>query len=480
MSGRIVLLVTENPALIAHADKARPGLRGMRIERCAGEEEAHLGLQRNAVAIVLLHLTSTNTRMVLRLLTLLRAVHAKVIPLVLCDDDCMEWESTVRQAGAAGSSPLPDDARGLADIVDEWADSSDAYSDSGAWDSAAATSCVAPEHDPLFGVHSSVMVELTTQVRRVATQDTTLLFTGETGTGKTRMARLVHELSPRRAEPFTVIDCGSLSPTLIESEMFGHIKGAFTGADRDRPGKFAAAGRGTLLLDEINSLPLALQSKLLRVVDDRMFEPVGSNKAQPLQARVIAISNVPLDREVEAGRFRGDLFYRLNVVGFYLPPLRDRRRAIAPLVSQFLSEFAARNRPDVCGLSASAMQALEGYGWPGNVRELRNVIERAVALAAGPEVQLRDLPETMRTRVASVSSNIPMIAESTRLPVITLAENREETEIRHIRDALQRHRNNRRRAAAELGISRMGLYKKLHKYGLMESPTTVSSVASAS
>src|SRR5207248_209117 len=244
--------------------------------------------------------------------------------------------------------------------------------------------------DPFFCVMAPEMVELMEQVRRVAPQDTTLLFTGQTGTGKTRLARLVHEFSPRRDQPFLVVDCGALSPTLIESEMFGHVRGAFTGADRDRAGKLAAAGSGTLLLDEINSLPLPLQSKLLRVVDERVFEPVGSNKPQPLRARLIAVSNAPLDREVDAGRFRSDLFYRLNVVGFYLPPLRDRRAAIAPLAAQFLAEFAARNRPDVRGLSSAAVRALEAYGWPGNVRELRNVIERAVALCPGPDVQPRD------------------------------------------------------------------------------------------
>ena len=327
----------------------------------------------------------------------------------------------------------------------------------------------AANEDPFFGVQSAVMSEFSEQVRRVAPQDVTLLFTGETGTGKTRMARLVHMLSPRRAEPFMVVDCGSLSPTLIESEMFGHVRGAFTGADRDRQGKLAAAGGGTLLLDEINSLPLPLQSKLLRVVDERVFEPVGSNKPQVLRARLIAVSNAPLDREVEAGRFRSDLFYRLNVVGFYMPPLRDRRPAIAALAAQFLAEFAATNRPDVRGLSAAALRALEGYSWPGNVRELRNVIERAVALCAGPEVQLRDLPEATREAAGAprVQSSDAAAVSGPVVQGATLAESREETEIRRIQEALDKHLNNRRRAAAELGISRMGLYKKLHKYGLM-------------
>jgi two-component system response regulator PilR (NtrC family) len=238
--------------------------------------------------------------------------------------------------------------------------------------------------------------QLREQLRRVVPQETTLLLTGETGTGKTRLARLLHDLSPRRAEPFRVVDCGALSTTLIESELFGHVKGAFTGAHQDRRGKLAAAGRGTLLLDDINSLPPPLQAKLLRALDERVFEPVGANKGQPLRARLVAASNAPLEEEVAQGRFRADLYYRLNVVSFYLPPLRERRAAVAPLARKFLEEFVARNRPDLRGLTADAMRVLEAYAWPGNVRELRNVIERAAALCPGPNVLASDLAEAIR------------------------------------------------------------------------------------
>src|SRR5262249_39088399 len=216
--------------------------------------------------------------------------------------------------------------------------------------------------------------------RRVAPQETTLLLTGETGTGKTRLARLIHDMSPRREQPFLVVDCGSLSATLIESELFGHAKGAFTGADRERQGKLAAAGSGTLLLDEVSSLPLARRSNLLGAVAGRVYAPVGSERLLPVRARLIAATNVPLQREVEAGRFRPDLFYRLDVVGFHLPPLRQRRGAIGQLAERFLADFAGRNRPDVSGFSPVALAALESYGWPGNVRELRNVVRAAVAL----------------------------------------------------------------------------------------------------
>jgi transcriptional regulator with PAS, ATPase and Fis domain len=327
--------------------------------------------------------------------------------------------------------------------------------------------------DPFFDAFPAEMVQMREQVGRVVPQETTLLLTGETGTGKTRLARLIHELSPRRNEPFLVVDCGAVSPNLIESEVFGHVKGAFTGADRDRPGKLAAAGRGTLLLDEINSLPLSLQAKLLRAVDDRVFEPVGSEKAQPLRARLIAASNADLESEVNAGRFRADLYYRINVVGFSPPPLRDRRASIAPLAYKFLAELAARNRPDVRGLSSEALEALQDYHWPGNIRELRNVIERAVALCPGPDVVLADLPEALRLGARGIGApefSTSLGAFRPTLSSPTLAQSKEAAEIMRIKEALAKHNNNRLRAAGELGISRMGLYKKLHKYGLAATP----------
>jgi DNA-binding NtrC family response regulator len=321
--------------------------------------------------------------------------------------------------------------------------------------------------------HMNVLME---QVRRVAPQDTTLLFSGETGTGKTRLARLIHELSPRRQEPFLTLDCGAMSPTLIESEIFGHVKGAYTGADRDRLGKLAAAGNGTLLLDEVNALPRSLQSRLLRAVDERVFEPVGSNKTQKIQARLIAISNAPLEGEVAEGRFRADLYYRLNVVSFQLPPLRERRQAIIPLANKFLAEFAARNRPDVTSASPEALRIIQDYSWPGNVRELRNVIERAVALAPGPSIRVKDLPEAICSTPARNGRSVSTWQAPTwQAPTwqapqrsSSLSQTREMVEIERIVEVLTKHRNNRLRAAIELGISRMGLYKKLRKYGLMK------------
>ena len=472
MAGSTALLFTRNSSLVRDIHRITADLRGLRVETCTQPEEIADCLECDDVVLVLLHLTAANEAAVFQLLGAAQETASPAAIIVLAEPDSSEHESAMVAAGANDFLQLPGNAGRLAQLVQEAAAASGGNR---------GTQLTAPGDngalvDPFFNVHAPEMVELMGQVRRVAPQDTTLLFTGETGTGKTRLARLVHEFSPRAKEPFLVVDCGALSPSLIESEMFGHIRGAFTGADRDRAGKLAAAGNGTLLLDEINSLPLTLQAKLLRAVDERVFEPVGSNKPQPLKARLIAVSNAPLEPEVAAGRFRSDLYYRLNVVGFFLPPLRDRRSAIAPLATQFVSEFATRNRPDVTGMSIPALRALEGYSWPGNVRELRNVIERAVALCPGPEVQPRDLPEAVRTAQPrpTVVSAWPVLAAPGPMPApanaqpTTLAQTREETEIRRIQEALQKHRNNRRRAAAELGISRMALYKKLHKYGLME------------
>jgi DNA-binding NtrC family response regulator len=312
------------------------------------------------------------------------------------------------------------------------------------------------------------MSRMMEQIDRVAPQETSILLRGETGTGKSRLARVIHQISPRRAERFLVVNCGALSTTLIESEMFGHVKGSFTGADADRTGKFAEVGRGTLLLDDIDALPVQLQAKLLRVVEERVFEPVGSNRTLPMQARLIVASNCAFEREVAAARFRADLYYRLNVVSFDLLPLREQRELIPALAKRFLIEFTSRNGRVLNRIAPEALAALTEYHWPGNIRELRNVMERACALSAGMQIQLADLTEALRP--ADVRDGVlpgegmPRLALS---PLTgTLAQARDKTEVALIVNALERHQNNRLRAAAELGISRVTLYKKLRQYGL--------------
>jgi two-component system response regulator HydG len=450
-----VLLVSRAPSVLEAVRGALGSLAHLRVEVSPDPVAAAALVSGEDVVLALAHLPAGGDQAgVVRLLRAVARAGRPCATLVLTGAHQEGQARVLLRAGAADYLELPAELPKLAHLAD------------------ALTRRLASPPSPAppgEGGLDAGLESLLEQVRRVAPQDTTLLFTGETGTGKTRLARLAHELSPRRGQPFLVVDCGALSASLVESELFGHARGAFTGADRDRPGKLAAAAGGTLLLDEVNSLPLPLQAKLLRAADERVFEPVGSDRPQPVRARLVAASNAPLEQEVAAGRFRADLYYRLNVVGFHLPPLRERPRAVPALAARFLREFAARNRPDVAGLSAEAVQALVGYRWPGNVRELRNVVERAVALCPGPLVELRDLPEAVRAGAAKPAVGLPPVAPSalTAGGAVTLRQSKAEAEVRRIGEALQRHGNNRLRAAAELGISRMGLYKKLHKHGLM-------------
>ena len=224
------------------------------------------------------------------------------------------------------------------------------------------------------------MVDLMDGLMLVAESHSTVLINGESGTGKEVAARLIHESSPRRDAPFLAVNCAALSPSLLESELFGHEKGAFTGADKMRKGRFELADGGTLLLDEISEMPLELQAKLLRVLQEQSFERVGSSRTQTVDVRVLATTNRNLELEVEAGRFRGDLFFRLNVLPFTMPPLRERAEDVGELASHFLGRVAAREGRDALRFSEDAMEVLRGYPWPGNVREFQNICERAAVL----------------------------------------------------------------------------------------------------
>lgn len=333
---------------------------------------------------------------------------------------------------------------------------------------------------PLLQRDSPDMIRLLDQVHRIAPQATSVLLSGETGTGKSRLARLIHELSPRRDQPFLVVNCGALAAGLIESELFGHVRGAFTGAVGARDGRLAEVGDGTLMLDDIDGLTPALQVKLLRAVEERVFERVGANQPHLMRARLIAASNRNLKEEVAAGRFRADLYYRLNVVELRLPVLRQRRQIIAPLAREFLAEFAADKDRPVRGIAGCALRALEAYDWPGNIRELRNVMERAVALCPGQEVQLSDLPDHLHhpgndlaiVLSGGVADSATQALASRRIQTL------EEIEAVCIEEALRRHRHNRVRTAIELGISRVTLYKKMLKYGLRPDDSVTSSPVS--
>jgi DNA-binding NtrC family response regulator len=307
------------------------------------------------------------------------------------------------------------------------------------------------------------LLPLVERIALAASHDVTVLLTGETGTGKTFLARLVHDCSPRRSNRFLVVPCGALAANLVESEFFGHTKGAFTGADRPKVGKFAAAGNGTILLDEIDALGLEQQANLLRVIETGEYEPVGSNETQICTARIIVASNWNLEEAVDRGKFRRDLYYRLNVMSFHLPPLRERVQDIAPLVRGMASRFNKKFHKDLFDLSPEAMAALEAFPWPGNIRQLENVIQQAVLVSTGPELLLSHLPQPVQEYATLNNANGTNGGDS-------LLHNREVLERAVIQRALVNSGYSRARAANALGISRVTLYKKMKKYGLMSVP----------
>jgi DNA-binding NtrC family response regulator len=301
--------------------------------------------------------------------------------------------------------------------------------------------------------HTAAMRELFDLIVRVAPQFTSVLVTGETGTGKDLVARALHRLSPRAERPFVSVNCSAIVETLFESELFGHVRGAFTGATEHRVGLFERASGGVLFLDEIGELPLTMQAKLLRVLETGEVLRVGSSDPRRVDVRVIAATNRPLEREVREGRFRADLYYRLNVVELAVPPLRDRKDDIPALVRHFIVDLGALHKRTLSDPTPEAERRLLAWDWPGNVRELRNVIERAVMLSESGRLELGDLRLGVesRARVARPGVRVRPIAELER---------------DEIARALAETRGNKQEAARRLGISRRALYRRLEKFDL--------------
>jgi two-component system response regulator HydG len=291
-------------------------------------------------------------------------------------------------------------------------------------------------------------------VLRVAPRKQPVLITGESGTGKELVARAIHDHGPTPREPFVPVDCGALSANLIESELFGHVPGAFTGAAQRRIGLLASAGRGTIFLDEIGELPLELQSRLLRAIQEREFRALGSNERQTFAARIIAATNRDLQASVDEGKFRGDLFYRLNVLQIHLPPLRERNSDIPLLVQHFI-ELESQAGDPVRGISSEAMTRFQNHPWPGNVRELRNQVLRAITLTDGPTIQIESLARELRrhSAVADAPAGLTYLERVERAAVIEM---------------LRESGGNRQEAARLLGVSKTTLYKKLKDYKLEE------------
>jgi len=302
-------------------------------------------------------------------------------------------------------------------------------------------------------------------VRRVVAQMSgsaaTVLVEGESGTGKEQFAQAVHFGGRRAGDPFVVVDCSALSPTVVESELFGHAKGAFTGAEHERAGLFRAAAGGTVFLDEIGDLPASTQAKLLRVLQERQVRPIGSETVHPLRARFIAATNRDLRKAAECGDFRNDLYHRLNVVTVLMPPLRARRADIPLLVEHFLQKYGAE-RPALRGITDEALAVLRAYDWPGNVRELENAVLRAIVLGTSNMIETCDLPPQLILPRTPPGSGETQCRADARVNMGTLANSEDAA----IRAALTRTHGNRTRAAAILGIGVATLYRKLKKYGI--------------
>jgi DNA-binding NtrC family response regulator len=314
---------------------------------------------------------------------------------------------------------------------------------------------------------SPVMQQVYRIVEQAAPSRASVLITGESGTGKEMVARTLHARSPRRNKPFVAINCAAIPKSLLESEIFGHEKGAFTGAMASRQGCFELANGGTLLLDEIGDMATELQAKLLRVLEERVFRRVGGKQEIPVDVRIISSTNSDISQALQTGTFREDLYYRLNVFTVHLPPLRERPRDVSLLAQHFVEEYSAVNQKELSGFTPGAIEALKHHSWPGNVRELRNVIERAVIVASGPWIDLKDLPTlggdnpSRQTTEASTEMN----DESSPLTlVVSVGTTVEEAEKRLIFETLKSTRDNKTRAAEILGISTKTLHNKLRRY----------------
>ncbi len=304
-------------------------------------------------------------------------------------------------------------------------------------------------------------------VRAVAASRTTVLMTGESGVGKSLIAGAIHRASPRRDKPYVELSCGSIPETLLESELFGHVKGAFTGAHADKAGRFLAADGGTLFLDEINSASPGMQLKLLRVLQERRFEPVGSNQTVEVDVRVVLASNQALEDLVARGLFRQDLYYRINVVKVEVPPLRERAGDVPILAERFLQEQGRELGRAFAGFSPEAMDALRRYAFPGNVRELSNIVERAAVLSRGQTIGLEDLPpQVIEPEPAPAGSLAQATPDDAPWVPMTLADAMVEPERRVILKALGANGWNRTATAEQLGINRTTLYKKMRALGI--------------
>jgi two-component system, NtrC family, response regulator AtoC len=439
-----ILIVDDQPSV-------RFGLRNLLETEGYLVLEAETGAQAislitdNAPQLILLDLKLPDTDG-LTLLPRIKAIDDEAPIIILTAHGAIETAINALKSGAENFLTKPFDADSLLILIGRTIDQSRARRDRRLI--RLAQEQVAAEHflgqsDPIKRVH--------TTIEKLAASDTTVLLQGETGTGKGMVANLIHRLSERREKPFVALNCAGLSKELLESELFGHEKGAFTGAVASKAGLFELAHQGTIFFDEIAEMEPAIQARLLNVLEQKRFRRVGGVQEKEVAVRIIAATNRNLQNEVKRGRFREDLFYRLNVMPIALPPLRECREDILPLVAHFIGRFNQRLNRRVEGVTPKAETLLLSYNWPGNIRELRNIIERAMILCGGDHIHASDLPLGGAPADEHVNEEFLSLDELERL---------------HIRRVLDATERNLSRAAEILGVTRTTLYNKLRKYNL--------------